>query len=88
MAYCEGILYCSNSKKIYLLDVYHNLAAGEIRKIELDTVKQVRVITPGIPIHALFNYNKGVVVAMETDDSQIDFSQLVPTPFAVKNFSY
>jgi L-fucose isomerase-like protein len=36
--------------------------------VELDTAKQVRVITPGCSIQAVFNYGKGVIVAMETDD--------------------
>jgi hypothetical protein len=48
----------------------------------------LREISPGIPIHALFNLDNSVVAAMETEDSQIDFSIIVPSSFAVKTFSY
>lgn len=68
MAFHDGILYCANQKNIYLLDVKHSLKPGESKKVELDTAKQVRVITPGCNIQAVFNYGRGVIVAMETDD--------------------
>ncbi len=95
MAYHEEILYIANQSIVYLLQCQGNLQPGEVKKIELDQTS-INKIVPGLPIHALFISKETislffwkfkVILAMETEDNQIDFSQIIPENLG-PNFTY
>jgi hypothetical protein len=57
----------------------------------------IQKIEPGLTIHALvcskikygmMYWKNIVVVAMETSDNQLDFSQILTQDFGTENFSY
>jgi hypothetical protein len=81
---------------VYLLDCKIPIQPGETKRVELSRL-QIQRISPGAPIHGLFNikvsvsrffWKNFVIAALETEDNQLDFSQIIPIDFGTEKFTY
>ncbi|CDW71887.1 wd-40 repeat protein [Stylonychia lemnae] len=98
IAYSHEVLYIANKSTIFLINSKHSIEHGEVKRIDLSNrTENVQRIVPGLNIHGLFNYHVQrtpffkshiVVVALETSDNQLDFSQVFNMNIGTPSFKY
>lgn len=98
ISYSHDVLYIANKSTIFLLNVKHEIEHGEIKRIDMSNIQDnVKRIIPGLTIHGLFNHHIQrtpffkshiVIVAMETADNQLDFSQVFNNYIGTPRFTY
>lgn len=96
LAYHDGIFFLANKIKVHIIGCKDTLAKAEIRKLPYQK-QTCATLQPGLSIHAIFlrkelvnayYWKTQVIVAMETQDNQLDFSCLVLKDFEKETFAF